>query len=61
MPLIMIIITSLVMGANIRTMWMTPFYIFFGTFIYFLRENINFRKLKNVLYDFFIFIFLFHQ
>ena len=57
MPLIMIIITSLVMGANIRTMWMTPFYLLAGvTFIYFLRENINFRKLKK-FYTIFLFLF----
>ena len=25
-------VTSMIMGVKIRTMWMTPFYLFFGSF-----------------------------
>lgn len=45
------------MGAKIRTMWMTPFYLFIGTFfIYLLQNYIDNNKLKSFNY---IFIFLF--
>ena len=29
-PIILMFLTSVVMGVKIRTMWMTPFYLFFG-------------------------------
>ena len=32
-PLILVFFTSLLSGANIRTMWMTPFYLFLGVFL----------------------------
>ena len=45
------------MGAKIRTMWMTPFYLYIGTlFIYIFQNNINLNNLKVFNY---IFIFLF--
>jgi hypothetical protein len=45
------------MGAKIRTMWMTPFYLFFGVlFIYIFQKRIVIKKLK---YFFSIFFFLF--
>ena len=31
-PILLMFITSILTGAKIRTMWMTPFYLFFGTF-----------------------------
>ena len=35
------------MGVKIRTMWMTPFYISFGLlFIYILKAQINFKKMR---------------
>ena len=35
LPILLILITSVVTGSKIRTMWMTPFYLFFGVlFIY---------------------------
>ena len=35
------------MGVKIRTMWMTPFYISFGLlFVYILKSEINFEKMK---------------
>ena len=46
------------MGAKIRTMWMTPFYLYFGTLlIYLFQNNINFNKLKAFNYTF-VFLFL---
>ena len=32
LPIILILFTSFFTGAKIRTMWMTPFYLFFGVF-----------------------------
>ena len=57
MPLLLIILTSVIMGAKIRTMWMTPFYLYIGVFfIYLHQNNIDLNKLKNFNY---VFIFLF--
>ena len=56
-PILLVLLTSLLTGANIRTMWMTPFYLFFGTlFIIILKKNIDFKKIKRF---YFIFISLF--
>ena len=39
-------------------MWMTPFYLFFGTlFIYLLKSEINIKKLKKFAFGF-LFLFL---
>ena len=56
-PILLILITSMLMGAKIRTMWMTPFYLFSGVFlIYIFKKDI----LKNNLNKFnFIFLFFF--
>jgi 4-amino-4-deoxy-L-arabinose transferase-like glycosyltransferase len=56
-PILLVIITSIVTGAKIRTMWMTPFYLFFGTlFIDILKKNIDLKKIKKF---YFIFLFFF--
>ena len=56
-PIALVLITSIFSGAKIRTMWMTPFYLFFGTlFIEIFRKNIDFKKLKKF---FVVFLFLF--
>ena len=55
-PIILIFLTSLIMGVKIRTMWMTPFYLFFGIFFVYLYK---FKIDKNKINKFFIvFIFL---
>ena len=42
------LITSIVSGAKIRTMWMTPFYLFLGAlFIEIFRKNIDLKKIKR--------------
>ena len=47
------------MGVKIRTMWMTPFYLFFGVLvIYLFQSQINLKKLKNFL-TIFVIIFIF--
>ena len=51
-------LTSVITGSKIRTMWMTPFYLFFGTlFIYLLKSEINIKKIKKFTYGF-LFLFL---
>ena len=57
-PIILILFTSIVSGAKIRTMWMTPFYLFFGTlFIEIFRKNIDLKKIRKFLI-FFLFLFI---
>ena len=51
------LLTSMIMGAKIRTMWMTPFYLFSGVLlIYVFQKNIVINKLKKF---FLLFTFLF--
>ena len=58
LPILLMLFTSLIIGVKIRTMWMTPFYLFFGTLvIYILKDCLNILKIKNFLYGFLI-IFL---
>ncbi len=58
-PIILMFLTSLFTGSKIRTMWMTPFYLFFGLLIiYIFKNQINFKNLKN-FYRAFVFLFLF--
>ena len=58
-PLIFIFTTSLVTGSKIRTMWMTPFYLFFGVFIvYLLKSRINFKQINSFLMGFLFLFFL---
>ena len=59
LPIILIFLTSLFTGAKIRTMWMTPFYLFFGVFfIEFFKRNINLKKFRSFSI-FFLFFFIF--
>ncbi len=47
-PIFLMLLTSMIMGAKIRTMWMTPFYLFAGTLIiYIFKSQINLSRLKN--------------
>ena len=58
-PIILMFLTSAILGAKIRTMWMTPFYLYIGTlFIYLFQNQIDTDKLKLFNYVF-IFLFLF--
>ena len=59
LPIFLILITSAIMGSKIRTMWMTPFYLFFGVlFVYMLRSQIDLKKIKFFLYGFLFLFFL---
>ena len=59
LPLLLVFITSLIVGIKIRTMWMTPFYLFFGVFlIYIFQKQLNLKNLRNFISIFFIFFFL---
>ena len=58
-PIFFMLLTSMIMGAKIRTMWMTPFYLFAGTLIiYIFKAKINLNKLKNFV-SIFIILFIF--
>jgi len=57
LPIILMLLTSVISGIRIRTMWMTSFYLFIGVFfVYVFQEMINIKKIK---FFFLMFIFLF--
>jgi len=57
LPIALMFMTSVITGAKIRTMWMTPFYLFFGVlFVYIFQSQINIKKINSFLY---VFLFLF--
>ena len=59
LPIFLMLITSIITGSKIRTMWMTPFYLFFGVFlVYIFRSQINLKKIKSFLLGFLFFFFL---
>ena len=56
-PIILMFLTSYLWVYKIRTMWMTPFYLFMGVlFVYIFQKKIILNKLK---YFFSIFLVLF--
>jgi 4-amino-4-deoxy-L-arabinose transferase-like glycosyltransferase len=58
-PIILMLVTSIITGSRIRTMWMTPFYLFFGVFaVYLFKNQINFKKLNSFLYGFIFLVLL---
>ncbi len=59
LPIVLMFLTSLITGSKIRTMWMTPFYLFFGTLtVYLFQAQINLKKLKPFMIGFIFFFFL---
>ncbi|MDA9695135.1 glycosyltransferase family 39 protein [Candidatus Pelagibacter sp.] len=59
LPIVLMFLTSLISGSKIRTMWMTPFYLFFGALtVYLLQAQINLKKLKPFIVGFIFFFFL---
>ena len=59
LPIALMFMTSLITGSKIRTMWMTPFYLFFGTlFIYLLKSQIDTKKINSFMYGFIILFFI---
>ena len=58
-PIALVFLTSMIMGVKIRTMWMTPFYLFFGVLmIYIFQSKINLNKLKSFA-TVFVILFIF--
>ena len=58
-PIALVFLTSMIMGVKIRTMWMTPFYLFFGVLmIYIFQPKINLNKLKSFA-TVFVILFIF--
>ncbi len=59
LPIILMFLTSMITGSKIRTMWMTPFYLFFGTlFVYLFQAQINFKKIRPFMLGFIFLFFL---
>ena len=58
-PIILMLVTSIITGSRIRTMWMTPFYLSFGVFfIYIFKSQIDLKKIRYFLYGFIFLFFL---
>ncbi len=58
-PIFLMFLTSMIMGIKIRTMWMTPFYLFFGVLIiYIFKSKINLNKIRGFVSAFLI-LFIF--
>ena len=58
-PIALMFMTSVITGSKIRTMWMTPFYLFFGIlFVYLFQSQINLKKINSFLYGFLFLFFL---
>ena len=59
LPIMLIMITSMITGSKIRTMWMTTFYLSFGIlFVYIFKSKIDFKKLRPFLHGFIFLFFL---
>jgi 4-amino-4-deoxy-L-arabinose transferase-like glycosyltransferase len=59
LPILLMFLTSVVTGSKIRTMWMAPFYLFFGVlFVYLFQTQINIKKLKPFMIGFIFLFFL---
>ena len=58
LPIILMFVTSVVTGSKIRTMWMTPFYLFFGVFILSMFDVKDDEKTFNEFFKPFLILFL---
>ena len=59
LPILLMLLTSIITGSRIRTMWMTPFYLFFGLLgVYIFQSQINIKKINYFLYGFIFLFFL---
>ena len=51
-PIVLVFFTSLILGTKIRTMWMTPFYLFLGILlIYIYQSKINLNSILPWLFS----------
>ena len=58
LPIILMFVTSVVTGSKIRTMWMTPFYLFFGVLILSMFDVKDDEKTFNEFFKPFLILFL---
>ena len=59
LPFLLMFVTSVILGSKIRTMWMTPFYLFQGIFfVYLFKSQIDFKRINSFLYGFLFLFFL---
>ena len=59
LPIVLMFFTSVITGSKIRTMWMTPFYLFFGVFfVYLFQSQINLKKINSFINGFLFLFFL---
>jgi len=59
LPIALMFLTSFFTGSKIRTMWMTPFYLFFGVLsVYLFQSQINIKKLRVFFFSFLFLFFL---
>ena len=59
LPVLLMFLTSLISGSKIRTMWMTPYYLFFGVmFVYLVQSQIDLKKIRSFLNGFLFLFFL---
>ena len=58
-PIGLMFLTSMLTGSKIRTMWMTPFYLFFGVLVvYIFQAQINSKRLNRFI-SIFLILFIF--
>ena len=58
-PITLMFLTSFITGSKIRTMWMTPFYLFFGVLVvYIFQAQINLKRLNKFISAFLILFFI---
>ncbi len=58
-PIGLMLLTSILIGSKIRTMWMTPFYLFIGVLVvYIFQKQINLKKLNGFI-SVFLILFIF--
>ena len=59
LPIILMFLTSLIMGVKIRTMWMTPFYLFLGVlFVYLFQKKIDLKNINKFVTAFLVLFIL---
>ena len=59
LPIFLMLLTSIITGSKVRTMWMTPFYLFFGVFfVYIFKPQIDLKKINTFLCGFLFLFFL---
>jgi len=57
-PLLLIFLTSFFLGTSIRTMWMTPFYLFSGVLCVYIFQTKIYRERFKYFINVFLFLFI---